>query len=167
MAYKTRVNPKTGNTEYKVRYYFLRDGKKRDSETSWFASLDLAEREAKRQKENKEKEDRHNITQRRDKKLITAYEDFCDYLEKEKNKEKSNTDVKEYNMAKAILNNHMPIEVQEAKLLDDYKNRIVPFCENKEIYSAFSFGLNKFCSAVFCEGMFKIGDLDKLYNKDT
>ena len=34
---------------------------------------------------------------------------------------------------------YMPIEMQEAKLLDDYKNRIVPFCENKEIYSAFSF----------------------------
>ena len=109
MAYKTRINPKTGNVEYKVRYYFMREGKKRDSETAWFTNLEKAE---------KEKADRHKITQRRDKKLLTAYEEFCDYLEAEKNKEKSNTDKKEYDMGKAILNNHMPQEVKDTRIKD-------------------------------------------------
>ena len=118
MAHKTRINPKTGKTEYKVRYYFMREGKKRDSETAWFTSLERAEKEAKTLKEEKEKADRHNVTHRRDKKLVTAYEDFCDYLEREKNKEKSNTDVKEYNMGKAILNNHMPQEVKDTRIKD-------------------------------------------------
>ena len=82
MAHKERVNPKTGKKEYKVRYYFIREGKKRDSETAWFDTLEKAEKEAKKQKEIKEKEDRNKITQRRDKKLITAYEEFIAYLKK-------------------------------------------------------------------------------------
>ena len=57
MAYKTRINPKTGNVEYKVRYYFMREGKKRDSETAWFTNLEKAEKEAKKLKE---KADRTN-----------------------------------------------------------------------------------------------------------
>lgn len=42
MAYKTRINPKTGKTEYKVRYYFMADGKKRDSETGWFLRYNIS-----------------------------------------------------------------------------------------------------------------------------
>lgn len=118
MAVKTRINPKTGKTEYKVRYYFMREGKKRDSETSWFTSLEKAEQEAKTQKERKEKEDRYNVTQRRDKKLVTAYEEFIAYLKGLSDKEITNTDKKEYDMAKAILNNHMPLDVKETKIKD-------------------------------------------------
>ena len=118
MAVKTRINPKTGKTEYKVRYYFMKEGKKRDSETAWFLSEERARKEAEMLKEKKEKEDRYNVTQRRDKKLVTAYEEFIEHLEKEKNKEITNTDKKEWNMAKAILNNHMPIEVQETRIKD-------------------------------------------------
>lgn len=118
MAHKTRVNPKTGKTEYKVRYYFMKDGKKRDSETAWFSTLEKAEKEAKTLKEEKEKADRHKVTQRRDKKLITAYEDFGDYLYKEMLKEKTNTDRKEYEMCKAIMNNHMPEDIKEVRIKD-------------------------------------------------
>ena len=53
MASKERINPKTGKKEYKVRYYFMREGKKRDSETGWFDTLEKAEKEAKKQKEIK------------------------------------------------------------------------------------------------------------------
>lgn len=28
MAHKERINPKTGKKEYKVRYYFMKEGKK-------------------------------------------------------------------------------------------------------------------------------------------
>ena len=118
MAVRTRINPKTGVTEYKVRYYFMRDGKKRDSDTAWFTSLERAEKEAKIQKEIKEKEDRHRVKQRRDKKLITAYEEFIEHLKEQADKEITNTDKKELNMANAILHNHMPIEVQETRIKD-------------------------------------------------
>lgn len=118
MAYKTRTNPRTGNTEYKVRYYFMADGKKRDSETAWFTSLEKAQKEAKIQKETKEKADRHKATQRRDKKLVTAYEEFIQYQRTLADKEITNTDIKEWNMANAIRNNHMPLEVQETKIKD-------------------------------------------------
>ena len=73
MAYKERINPKNGKKEYKYRYYFIRDGKKRDSETAWFDTKEKAEREGKRLKAEKEKADRTKVLQRRDKKLITAY----------------------------------------------------------------------------------------------
>ena len=65
MAHKERINPKTGKKEYKVRYYFMKEGKKRDSETAWFTSLEKAEKEAKKQKEEKEKADRDISLQRR------------------------------------------------------------------------------------------------------
>lgn len=118
MAYKTRINPKTGKTEYKVRYYFMADGKKRDSETGWFLSLEKAEKEAKIQKETKEKADRHKVTQRRDKKLITAYEEFIDYLKAKADKEITNTDKKELDMANAISRNHMPNDIKETRIKD-------------------------------------------------
>ena len=67
--------------------------------------------------------------------------------------------------ANAKSSTYMPIEVEEVLLLDDYQNRIVPICESREIYNAFSFGLSEFCSAVFMEGALILDDLDKLYNK--
>ena len=79
----------------------MREGKKRDSETAWFDTLEKAEKEAKKQKEIKEKEDRNKITQRRDKKLITAYEEFIEYLKQLSDQETSNTNKKEYQTAKA------------------------------------------------------------------
>ncbi len=118
MASKERINPKTGKKEYKVRYYFMREGKKRDSETAWFDTLEKAEKEAKKQKEIKEKEDRNNITQRRDKKLITAYEEFIAYLKQLSDKEISNTNKKEYQTASAIYNNHMPQTVKDTRIKD-------------------------------------------------
>jgi integrase len=96
----------------------MADGKKRDSETAWFLTLEKAQKEAKVQKENKEKADRHKVSQRRDKKLITAYEEFVEYLEEIAKKELTNTDKKEYKLAKAILNNHMPEIVGNTKIKD-------------------------------------------------
>ena len=118
MAYKERINPKTGRKEYKVRYYFKADGKKKDSETAWFESLEHAEREAKKLKELKEKADRDKTTQRRDKKLISAYEEFIEYLKIVSDKDETNTDKKEWQTARAIYNNHMPLVIQDTKIKD-------------------------------------------------
>ena len=118
MAHKERINPKTGKKEYKVRYYFMKEGKKRDSETAWFTSLEKAEKEAKKQKEEKEKADRDISLQRRDKKLVTAYEEFREYLKELSDREETNTNKKEFQMANAIYNNHFPVDIQNTKVKD-------------------------------------------------
>lgn len=118
MAYKERVNPKTGKKEYKYRYYFVADGKKRDSETAWFESLERAKKEAEEQKAKKEKADRNKVTQRRDKKLITAYEEYLEYLKVIADKEISGSDRAIYNVAKNIYSKHVPLAVQETKIKD-------------------------------------------------
>lgn len=118
MAYKERVNPKTGKKEYKYRYYFIADGKKRDSETAWFESLERAKKEAEEQKAKKEKADRNKVTQRRDKKLITAYEEYIEYLKVIADKEISGSDRAIYNVAKNIYSKHIPLAVQETKIKD-------------------------------------------------
>ena len=118
MAYKERINPKTGKKEYKYRYYFVADGKKRDSETAWFGSLEKAKKEAEEQKAKKEKADRNKVTQRRDKKLITAYEEYLECLKIIADKENSGSDRGIYNVAKNIYSKHIPYTVQETKIKD-------------------------------------------------
>lgn len=115
---KERINPKTGKKEYKARYYFMKEGKKRDSETAWFPTAEKAEKEAKRLKEMKEKADRDISLQRRDKKLISAYKEFIDHLEVLADREETNTHRKDFNVASAVLNNHFPIEIQNTRIKD-------------------------------------------------
>lgn len=118
MAHKERINPKTGKKEYKVRYYFMREGKKRDSETAWFNSLEKAEKEAKKLKEQKEKEDRDIFLQRRDKKIVTAYDEFVKHLKEVADRNETNSDKKEYDMGRVILSKHIPNEVQNTCIKD-------------------------------------------------
>ena len=118
MAHKERINPRTGEKEYKVRYYFMKEGKKRDSETSWFNSLAKAEAEANRMKKDKERADRHRRLERRDKLLITVLEEYVDYLKDKAEKEETTSDAKVYNVAKSILNNHTPQNILNTKIKD-------------------------------------------------
>lgn len=116
MAIKERINPKTGKKQYKVRYYFIADGKKKDSETGWFSTKEKAEREAKLLKERKEKEDRNKVLSRRDKQLVTVFEEYIEYLQKQSEKETSNTNKQTYITAKAICRNHFPKDIQNIKI---------------------------------------------------
>lgn len=118
MAYRERINPKTGNKEYKYRYYFIADGKKKDSETAWFTSKELAEKEGKKLKDEKEKADRNKVLQRRDKKLITAFEEFIEYLKNQSDKNESNTDKKMHQTAKAIYSKHFPEVTKNTRIKD-------------------------------------------------
>ena len=118
MALKERINPKTGKKEYKVRYYFIADGKKKDSETGWFTTQLQAEREAKRLKEIKEKEDRHKVSARRDKKVLSLYEEFLDNLEKEGIETQSNHLKGLLRSGKAILSKYIPKEIVDIKARD-------------------------------------------------
>lgn len=118
MAHRERINPKTGEKEYKVRYYFMKEGKKRDSETAWFSTLAKAQKEAERMKKEKERADRNNRLQRRDKLLVTVFEEFIGDLKKELPKQESITAGKLYSVALAIRNKHMPNEIQNVKVKD-------------------------------------------------
>ena len=59
MAFKERINPKTKKKEYKYRYYFYKDGKKRDSDTGWFSSKREAQLEGERLKAKKEQDEKN------------------------------------------------------------------------------------------------------------
>lgn len=118
MAYRERINPKNGNKEYKVRYYFMADGKKRDSETAWFDSLEKAQKEAKKMKEDKERADRNKRLERRDKLLLTAFEEFTECLKEKSSKKELSTDVKNYKLANSIRRHHMPDVIQNTKIKD-------------------------------------------------
>lgn len=118
MAHKERINPRTGKKEYKYRYYFIADGKKRDSETAWFDSLEKAKKEAEEQKAKKEKADRNKVTQRRDKKLVSAFEEYVEYLKVIADKEIVTSDKSYYSVANNIYNNHMPLIIQETRIKD-------------------------------------------------
>lgn len=116
MATKERINPKTGKKEYKVRYYFMREGKKRDSETAWFSTLAAAEKEAKALKEAKEAEDRNKITEKRNKKLYDVLGEYIDYLKQESKDSNSNNYAILLKRANAIYKNHFPNELMTIRI---------------------------------------------------
>ena len=121
MAFKERVNPKTGKVEYSYRYYFYRDGKKRDSNTAWCSSLDEARREAQRLKKEKEEKENNSILQRRDTLLSTAFDGFIKYYETkatEKTTENTCTANSIWRRAKTIKEKYMPSFVQKTKTKD-------------------------------------------------
>lgn len=118
MAYKTRVNKKTGKTEYKVRYYFYAKGIKRDSETGWFPSLEKAEKEAEELKKKKELEDELRIQSNINKKLDTVFYEYVQHLKEEKEKKGNTTSISYYKLARTVYNKHIPTEVRETKIKD-------------------------------------------------
>lgn len=116
MAVSTRTN-KDGKIEYKARYYFFRDGKKRDSETGWFSSEKEALNEAEKLKTQKETEERYKVASRRDKQLITVYEEYIEYLKKKyESEDGNNTDKNIYIRAKVIKNKYFPYDLQILKI---------------------------------------------------
>jgi len=61
---------------------------------------------------------------------------------------------------------YVKLELEEAKKLDDFKNRIVPVCTSLELYQEGFGGLNEFCSAVIMEdGELTEGVLEQIYEK--
>lgn len=123
MGYRERINPKTGEKEFKYRYYFVADGKKKDSETAWFSSKAKAKKEGEKLKEQKIKADRDKAIQRRDKLLVTAFDEHIKELKIENDKKEKCTAIKNYRTAKAIRNKHMPYSIQNTQIKD--VNRLV------------------------------------------
>ena len=60
---------------------------------------------------------------------------------------------------------YVPMEIDAAKELDDYQNRIVPVCQSDALYQKESFGMNDYCSAVYTDEKLSEDVLDQLYSK--
>lgn len=116
MAIKTRINPKTGKKEYKVRYYFFAEGKKKDSETGWFTSQSKAEKEAQLLAARKEAEYLNNINARRDRKLYSVMDDYIEYLKEKKDKQETNTDTTRLTVTQSIRRNYFPEDLMQFKI---------------------------------------------------
>lgn len=118
MGFRERINPKTGKKEYKYRYYYIRDEKKRDSETAWFNSKEKAQEEGEKLKALKEKMERDKTIQRRDKMLISAFEEFIEYMGELSATNESTTIKKRYKTAKVMYNKHFPLNIQKIQMKD-------------------------------------------------
>ena len=86
-SFKEQINKKTGKKEYRCRYYFYRDGKKRDSHTGWFPTKEEAEAEAKRLAKEKTEAEANTVLQRRDKQGTTALEEVIEEYDKKSTRE--------------------------------------------------------------------------------
>ena len=119
MAIKERINPKTGNKEYKCRYYYYKDGKKRDSETGWFNTKREAELQAERLKDEKELAEKDAYIQRSNKLLRTAFNEFIDEYEELANRDTTDntcTEVSHWRRAKTIKSKYFPAHIQNLKV---------------------------------------------------
>ena len=67
MAIIKRINPKTNEIEFRVRFLWKdADGNRKDSKTGWFVSIEEAESEAKKLKFLREKDARTEYANRKE-----------------------------------------------------------------------------------------------------
>ena len=118
MTVRERINPKTNQKQYKARYYFRENGKRTDSETSWFETKEQAEKEAERLKAQREQMDLLRQVERRDKRLITMYVEYMEECRRKSEKQEKTTDVQYYRTVKTIYKYHIPPKIQNVKLSD-------------------------------------------------
>lgn len=113
-SYRTRIN--NGKTEYKVRYYFIKEGKKHDSETGWFKTLPAAVKEADALIIKNETEESLKVATRRDRYLIVVFNDFYEFMKLEEVRLKTVTWVNMRKLTQTLLNNYFPNELKTIKV---------------------------------------------------
>lgn len=121
MAFKERINPKTKKKEYKYRYYFYKDGKKRDSDTGWFSSKKEAQLEGERLKAEKEQAETDIVIQRRNKLLKTAFDEFIEEYRAQATRETTEntcTANSIWRRANTIKAKYFPLSIQKTKTKD-------------------------------------------------
>lgn len=81
MKAKTRINPKTKQTEYKIKYLWKdSEGKRKDSETGWFPTEAAAFKNAQILKIQKEANAKDGRDVKNNKLLITVYKDWLEMM---------------------------------------------------------------------------------------
>lgn len=121
---RTRVNKKTGKTEYKARYYWRDEtDKRRDSETGWMDTPDKARKEAEKLKIYKEEMARVNI--RLDGKVkMTVESAMSQWIEELREKayretmDNTTSDVTLYKRARTLLKTYTPNSIKAMKIYD-------------------------------------------------
>ena len=119
MKAKTRINPKTKQTEYKLRYLWKdSEGKRKDSETGWFPTEAAAFKNAQILKIQKEANAKDGRDVKNNKLLITVYKDWLETMKAKANREtteNTTTDVSRYQKARTVLKYYMPHEIANTK----------------------------------------------------
>ncbi|MBR0419442.1 MAG: tyrosine-type recombinase/integrase [Erysipelotrichaceae bacterium] len=126
MSYFVRKNPKTNQTEYKVRYSWKdASGKKKDSKTGWFSSIEEAEAMAQKLKSSKQQQSMDNLQSQRDAKVETVYHKWLIELEERANREtteNTTTDKSYFNRARTIYTQYLPDAIRYIKVRDLTEN---------------------------------------------
>lgn len=119
MAFRERINRKTGKIEYAYRYYYLKNGKKVDSNTGWFSTKLEAKRVGENLKLQKETAEKDIAFQRQNKLVKTAFNEFIDAYEDLANRDTTDntcTDASFWRRAKTIRENYFPSHIQKTKV---------------------------------------------------
>ncbi len=120
MGYKTKIDKRTGKTLYAWRYYFLNEeGKKVDTNTGYFETKGEAEAEGRRLEQARKEEREHTELKRRDKYLVTAFQEFINELEKKahrKTTDNTSSDDAMYHRAITIRDKYMPEGIKKTKV---------------------------------------------------
>lgn len=126
MSYFVRVNPKTNKKEYKVRYSWKdATGKKKDSKTGWFDTVEEAEAMAEKLKSNRQTQSIDDLQSQRDAKLETVYHKWLIELEEKATRETTDnttTDKSYFNRARTIYKKYLPDAIRYIKVRDLTEN---------------------------------------------
>ncbi len=122
MKAKTRINPKTFKTEYKIRYLWKdSEGKRKDSETGWFPTEAAALKNATILKLQKEANAKDGREVKNNKLLSTVYDEWLETMKRKANREtteNTTSDVSRYQKARTIRKYYMPREIANTKARD-------------------------------------------------
>ena len=122
MKAKTRINPKTRKTEYKIRYLWKdSEGKRKDSETGWFPTEKQAFENAQILKLQKEANAKDGRNVKNNKLLSTIYNEWLETMKAKANRETTDnttTDVSRYQKARTVGKYYMPREIANTKARD-------------------------------------------------
>lgn len=122
MGIKKKIDKKTGKEIYAWRYYFFdKNGKKIDTNTTFFSTRAEAEAEGLRIEQARTDERKDEELKRRDKYLITAFQEFIDYYEQKAHRittDNTCSDVAFYHRAITIREKYMTEGIKRTKIKD-------------------------------------------------
>ena len=140
MAILTRVNPKTHNIEYRVRYLWKdANGKRRDSKTGWFLTVEEAVDKVEELKLRRNLDSVSEYESRKDQKVIDVFSAWVYELEAKSERattENTTSDRTYFKRAKTVKEKYMPEFIRNLRVrdLDEAKFRMwLNDLNNKEL----------------------------------
>lgn len=123
MAIIKRINPKTNEIEFRVRFLWKdADGNRKDSKTGWFISIEEAENEAKKLKFLREKDARTEYANRKEQTVEYVFGDiWIPELQSKAFRETTENTTTEHSLwkkASSLFKHYMPDDVKKRKIKD-------------------------------------------------